>query len=357
LNTISGAVLWADTPGFRIDTISLSAGGDATPVPSMGENFDSTLDDRVSGNTLYFTNGTELGSNPGLQVLALLLAQGINGEEPGMATPEGVSAEEYEAEQFARASQSLGFNLKTDFLDQLVGEFGLAVSLQGFDPTGTILVSDVADSQKVADAVGKIALLAASGGQGEVTITTKTVEGATVQVLQADADGFPITLEWGVVNDQFILAYGTGLEDYVAGIDSSLADNPQYQEVMATLPTEHNSIVYVDVAQIVSIVQPFLTEIESGMSDATLDASPDCAAYATPTEAQAAYEEDPAGNFDLDRDLDGTACEDFFNPSAATPEASPATGMPDVSAVKAFATVGFERDGMFGTSSILFIEE
>jgi hypothetical protein len=240
----------------------------------------------------------------------------------------------------------------------MVGEFGLAVSVQGFDPTGTVFVSNVADAQKVTDAVAKLALLAAAGGQGEITVTTKTVEGATVQVLEADLDGFPITLEWGVVNDQFILAYGTGLEDYVAGVDSSLADNPQYQEVMATLPSEHNSVVYVDIAQIVSIVQPFVTGTDAGAADTTLDNSPDCADYATAEDARAAYEEDPAGNFDLDRDIDGTACEDFFNPSDASPEASPVSAATmDFSAVTAFATVGFERDGMQGSSSILFIEE
>lgn len=358
LNAYTGAVLWADAPGFRVDTITMAADGNATPVPTMGANFDSELDDRVSGTTLLFSSGAELGANPALQVPALLFAEGINGEEPGTGPAEGVSAEAYEAEQFDLASRSLGFNLKTDFLDQMVGEFGLAVSVQGFDPTGTVFVSDVADAQKVTDAVAKIALLAAAGGQGEITVTTKTVAGATIQVLEADLDGFPVTLEWGVVNDQFILAYGTGLEDYVAGVDSSLADNPQYQEVMATLPSEHTSVVYVDVAQIVSIVQPFLTGTDAGATETTIDNSPDCADYATAEDAQAVYEEDPAGNFDLDRDIDGTACEDFFNPSATPAEASPVTAETmDFSAVKAFATVGFERDGMQGSSSILFIEE
>ncbi len=121
---------------------------------------------------------------------------------------------------------------------------------------------------------------------------------------------------------------------------------------MATLPEEHGAQAYVDLAQIITIVQGFLGA-SSGVADVE-DANSACAEYDTQEDAQAAYDEDPGNLIDLDQDFDGEACEDFFSTEA---DATPQAGAGDFDAVRALATVQFEREGMRGTSTILYIEE
>ncbi|MGI8484635.1 MAG: hypothetical protein ACR2OU_10275, partial [Thermomicrobiales bacterium] len=57
-------------------------------------------------------------------------------------------------------------------------------------------------------------------------------------------------------------------------------------------------------------------------------------------------------NFDLDRNYNGVACEDFFG--AATPEASPASATASVN-VQSVGTVSYVKDGMNATSTIVMI--
>ncbi|HKG24877.1 MAG TPA: hypothetical protein VKB09_04470, partial [Thermomicrobiales bacterium] len=86
----------------------------------------------------------------------------------------------------------------------------------------------------------------------------------------------------------------------------------------------------------------------------TPDASEKCAEYSTQAAAQEAYDADPATNWELDQDFDGQVCEDYFNPAAAA-TASPTASQ--YSAVKAFASVTYEKDGMSGFSALLLIQE
>ena len=93
------------------------------------------------------------------------------------------------------------------------------------------------------------------------------------------------------------------------------------------------------------------------------DASESCASYATQEEAQAAYDAAEPDTFDLDQDFDGEVCEDFFAASAettgTTDEASAEAALANVdySAIKAFASVSYEENGMARSSSILYISE
>jgi hypothetical protein len=348
LDAQTGAVLWADVNGFRFDTISSLAAG--ASIPGM-QNFDSTLDERVPADSLLFLNGMELGANPFMTAIALAVAQGVNGEEGG-TIPEGADPEEYATQQFEQAAQVLGFNLKTDFVDQLSGEFVLALSVTNLlspDGISGVFASNVGDASIVSDAVSKFAFIVASAASETTTVSTREVGDFTVNVVEDSSSGIPLVIEYGVVGDQFIVGLGNGLQTFVDGPDQSLADNPTYQAVMAELPTEHGASAYVDLAQIIAFVQFFLAS--SSGETSFEDASPDCANYASQEDAQAAYDADPGTLIDLDQDFDGQACEDFFGGEAA------ATPAPDFSAIQALGSVQFERDGMVGSSSILYIAE
>jgi hypothetical protein len=347
LDAQTGTVLWADDNGFRLDTISVSSTGAGFPG---GRQFDPAYDERVPSDSLLFLNGMDLGTNPLMTAIALAVAQGINGEESG-TIPQGVSAEEYANDQFEQAAQVLGFNIKADFVDQLTGEFVLALSVSNIlspDGISGVFASNVGDRSVVSDAVSKIALIVASAAGESTTVSTREVGGATINVVEDSSTGLPLVVEYGVVGNQFILGLGNGLETFVEGPNESLADNPTYQAVMAELPTEHGASAYVDLAQVIAFAQFFLAS--SSGETSFEDASPECANYDSQEAAQAAYDADPGSLIDLDQDFDGEACEDYFGGAAATPA-------PDFSAIQAIGSVQFERDGLSGSSTILYIPE
>ncbi len=173
--------------------------------------------------------------------------------------------------------------------------------------------------------------------------------------------GLPV--EYGVVEDRFHLGLGAGVEGFLDGPPTTLAENQQYQRVMATLPTEHNALMYLDLKQVIPLVQLLVAAAEgveaigSGFQAST-DASPECGEYGTQEEAQEAYDEDAFEHFLLDQDGDGRACEDYFapaTPGAGTPEPDLAAG--DYSAIEAFAAVSYKRDDLIGSNGILYIAE
>ena len=350
----TGLVVWADDPGFRLDTISVHTDGEAGP--SLMSPFDGTLDERVPADTVLFANGQNLGESGLLNGLALLFAMGATGmvdaTGEASATPVAVDPETVLDE----ASDLVGFNLQTEFIDQLSGEFGLALSianLLGADGIGALFVSGVEDPSILADSVSKIALLVAAAVGGETEYSTREVNDATVNVVEDDSGTLPIKVEYGVVDGELLVGYGNMLQTYVDGPGESLADNPQYQETMALLPADHGVVFYLDLGQIIGLVESLFGSMGAGSG--IIDAAPECGPYETQEAAQAAYDENPGGLIDLDQDFDGEACEDFFA-TDATPaaEATPAAGF---SAIKALATVGYEADGATGTSTILYIAQ
>jgi hypothetical protein len=268
--------------------------------------------------------------------------------------PEGVLLDEYAAEQYEGAASLLGFNLDSDLVSQLSGEFAIALSVTDLlspDGVSGVIVSGVTDPAIVADAVGKVALIVASAVGESATVSTREVDGATVNVYEDSSSGFPLRVEYGVVGGQLIIGLGNGLDLLVNGPESSLADSESYQAAMAELPEEHGASAYLDLAQVISFVQFFLEA--SGGGEEFEDASPDCAEYASQAEAQDAYDADPGSLIDLDQDFDGEACEDYF---VADDEATP-SGAPDLSNIRAVASVQYERDGLRGSSTILYIAE
>jgi len=357
----SGLLIRADVPGFRMETVATPAEG--ATLPPAAADFESELVLQTPGNALFFLSAFDLGATGVLDALGaglLALAVGEAGVT-GTPTPDQ-SAEDLIAAQYEQAAALLGFNLQTDLFRQFTSEYGLWIASDP-DPASitALFASGVADPGTVVNALQQLSLLIQGGGGGETTVTTRDVAGAQVNVVDTGDPALP-DVEYGVVDGRFLLGVGDAIDAAVEGPSETLADNAQFQEVMATLPAERNGTLYVDLAQIVPLLQG-LAEATAGEEAEIEDASEDCATYATQAEAQTAYDAGEEGTFDLDQDFDGEVCEDFF--AAATPEAAAATptdaveaaATADYSAIRAFALAAFDEEGARRSSSILYIAE
>lgn len=358
----TGLVVWADDPGFRLDSLSVPS-EDAADYEGPG-NYDVTLDEQVPDDTLIFADGMDLGSNGGLDVAALLIAQDINGEEAGSAPPEGMDPEEYADQQFEQAEQELGFNLQTDFVDQFVGEYALAVTIPDIatlmapDGLFAIFVSGVEDPSTLADSIDALTPLLTEGMSETTTVDSRDIDGSEVTVISDDSTGFPIEAEYGVVDDQFFIGFGQSIDTFVEGPAAPLSEDAVYQQVMELLPEDNAGVVYVNLGQAIALAQTLFGFAASSDSGSIEDASPDCAEFTSQEDAQSAYDDDPS-LFDLDQDFDGEACEDFFTTGASSPETEEVQFQDlDLSAIQALGMVNFvEDDDVRGTSLIIYIAE
>ncbi|HET7093320.1 MAG TPA: DUF3352 domain-containing protein [Thermomicrobiales bacterium] len=359
----TGLTISADQPGFRMETVSVSA--DGAPLPPGAAPAQSALLGRTPGDALFFLSAQDLAKTGILDALgAVALGTMSAGFGAAATPPPGESPEEFIARQYEGMAALLGFNPQTDLFQQLVGEYGLWVRAQADTSTmSALFVSGVKDPGTVANALAQVTMLIQGNSGGAMTATTRTVAGSRITTLPGEPGTPPI--EYGVIGDQLVVGVGDAIDRFASANGPSLADNAQYQAVMATLPTTFNGSLYLDLTQLVPLAQASEEASSDAASNVTglpavRDASPDCADYPDQAAAQKAYDALETGTFDLDQNFNGVVCEDFFaTPAPAAPAATPAmeTG-PQLasSALKAFALVAYDQDGMRRTSSILYIE-
>ena len=120
-----------------------------------------------------------------------------------MGTP--VDPEEITEQVFADAEEFLGFNIQTDLLDQLSGEWAVAGTTD-LSSGSALLLSEVEDPEVVAEVVAEVTELLEENSDGSFTLSSRTTAGVEVTVIEADADGIPLTIEFGVIDD--VLAVG-----------------------------------------------------------------------------------------------------------------------------------------------------
>jgi hypothetical protein len=375
---LSGFTIAADPAGFRMETVAMNA--DGSPIPAGAANFSSTLAAKAPTDAIFFASAADLGragasgpDQPGLLEVAgatgigFGMGMGSMGGDTDPATQK--TAAEWVAEQYAGLAALLGFNIQTDLLQQLTGEYGIWVTAGGGDPSAisALIASGVADPGTVVNALTSISTLA-SGANGSTGggVATRDITGGTVNVIET-GPGAP-AIEYGVVDGNLLIGVGGGVDQYAEASLATLADSELYQSTMAALPGQHNGSIYLDLSQLLPIAQALSSDtagMVSGMGEPMLDADPSCADYATQEEAQAAYDDFTPGTEMLDSDFDGTVCEDFFNPMAqesddsgdAAAEAADAFQSVDLSGIRAFGLVGFDEDGMRKSSSIILIAE
>lgn len=197
------------------------------------------------------------------------------------------------------------------------------------------------------DALSNSCSLVQAAGQGQVNVTTRIVNDAAVSSIDITSEGAPVaTLEYGVVDGQFMLGVGGGIDEFVAGSSETLAGSADYQAAMAALPAEYDGIFYVNAAEAVSLGTSAMGATDLGSFD---DASSECGAFSTQAAAQEAYDADTVENFILDLASMVRHARIIF--TVATPVAETVSGS-DYSAVRAFATVSFKQDGLAYTNSI-----
>lgn len=353
LDAYSAFAFRADEPGFRLDTLAVPAEGQALPEV---ETLDPAFPDSIDGDSLFYAGSSNLGQDPIINALALAFAQELVGMNAGATPVAAQDPEAYADEVFAEAEATLGFNIKSDFLDHMVGEWGIAVGAEDVlspEPVvNGIFASNVDDATAVGDVVNKLTAIAESASDEEFEISSREVNGSSVTTIDVSDAGLPLVIEFGVVGEQFLIGVNEGIDNFVNGPDSSLADNQTFQATLDALPADFGAVSFVNLELIVPLVEE---TVAATTSTNVPDADPACEEFATQEEAQAAYDADNFENFALDQDFDGTACEDFFGGDAATPEATPAIA--DSINVLSIGTVLFQADGASGTSTIILIGE
>jgi hypothetical protein len=197
--------------------------------------------------------------------------------------------------------------------------------------------------------LSKFTFVAASIAESEEVASRDLADGTSVYQIDASDDAFPMVIEFGVIGDQLVIGLNNGIDNYVDGPAEPLSENENYQAVFSNLPTDVTGASFINVPQILPILDSFATS----MSSSTPDNDPACAEYGSQEEAQEAYDED--FNFDLDLDFDGEACEDFFAP-AGSPEASPASPSESIN-ILGVGAVTFDADGDIGQSLLIAIGE
>ncbi len=356
LDAITGFTFWADQPGFRLDTLSVP-GKNALKADNAVLTGDFAK--KVPGDSLFFANGSNINQYGILDTLGLLFAQALVGTgsaTPGAATPASLATpatlEESSAHIFQQAASVIGFNIKTDFIDQLTGEFGVAVSASDVTSSSpkisAIIVSDTANATKVTDVASKISFILASSLGDK--LSSREVGGASITSIDLSSTGAPLKVEFGVVNGQLLIGTSDGIDSYVNGPTASLADNTVYQDTLAVLPKDATGITFVNVKGLLPLIDGVSSSMTS--ASATKDNSPDCGKFKSQKDAQAAFDADQFANFDLDRNYNGVACEDFF--STASPEASPVSAASTIN-IDSVGTVSYVKDGMNATSTIILI--
>lgn len=352
VNAYSAFAFRADEAGFRLDILANPADGSVLPE---ADTLDPTFAERVSADSLVYAGGMNLGANASLQYLALLFAEGLVGidaEATPIATP---NPEEYADGVFAQAESVLGFNIKTDFLDQMAGEWGMGLTVANITDSSAdvdvVFVSETADATSVADVTDKITAIISSQGEDSFEISSREVAGSSVTVVDLGDAGFPLAIEYGVVDDQFMVGINDGIDDFVNGPEAPLSESENFTATMDQLPETFTSVSYVNLEEALPLID---LAVSGAMGSDVVDADPACEDYDTQEEAQAAFDEDQFENFALDQDFDGAACEDHFAP--ATPEASPAPTASSLNLLS-IGSVTFQNEGASGTSVIILIGE
>jgi hypothetical protein len=360
----AGIAIWADEPGLRVDTVSMATEGDLPPmVPDAGE---VTFAENVPAGALIYA----AGFNPRavLDQVAASIAQTVNqidamesGETPETAQSLDDVAEmltpEYQEEQLAQAEEIIGFNLRTDLFDNLTGEYGFAfgapnLASGGFD-VDLILALATSDGDALAEQTQRLARFLEQQ-QDAPDITAGAMGEDTVYTISAEEMAGVPPFGFGVVDDQLVAGTMASIEALGSTPASTLADDAQFQTVTGLLPDDYYQIGYIDLGQIIPLALAFsgMGGMDAGMGGA--DADPACAAYPDQEEAQLAFDDDPFANSSLDSDFDGEACEDFYGSATPAAGSAPAGGPENV---KALAAVAWERDGMMGSNTILYVTE
>lgn len=354
----AGFSIYVSDAGFHSDGVYIP--NDASTLPDASD-FTPSMASAFPADLLLFENANDIyGSGVG-EMLDTLVQSSLS-DMDGDGTPDAATPTVDDA--WAMLESQLGFNPNTELLQKLDGEWAVSASIQDFDPDTfqmnpqMLFVSNTSDPATLQKTTDTIAALAQQMNDGSYETGVRTVDGGTLQTVTLSTDstsGIPVVIEYGIVNDQLVISINGAIDDYLAADSSKLADDANYQAVLAALPSDNViSVSYVNIeGQVLPLLDALVASLNSSFS--TLDNDPACAEYATQQEAQDAYDADSTTLWNLDYDFDGMACEDYFadaTPTEATPES-----FTDVVHIPASGAVTWVDDDAVWVSSILLIGE
>lgn len=172
-----------------------------------------------------------------------------------------------------------------DALTAWMGEVGIAVSIDGSDVGGGLVVAP-ADAAAAEKLFGQLeAFIALGGAQAGLTITSEDYNGATIKVVdlaglgglvgamsegavEAPAD---LKLAYTVTDDVVVIAIGT---DFVKGVldaraGESLADTERFKTALEQAGTQHTALVWLDVAATRGFIEGLVPSDMRGEYDAS----------------------------------------------------------------------------------------
>jgi hypothetical protein len=275
----AGITISAEDIGFRTDSIALPGeGGNLETIASQNDPAIATAAGEAPAGTLFFEAGKlaegSLATAPYAIAMAMGSAQKANS---GEAMTELPTQEEIQA-QLDAVNQMLGFDLKSDLFDLLGGTFILFSGFPNFTSNGASLDAvaaiDTTDPAKLSETTQKIADLIKQAAP-DLNLGERDVEGDTLHVLKFTDTGEVPAIEFGVVGNQFVIGVGSGIDSLTGTPTETLADDPQFQEVMGSLPNEYYQVVYLDINQLAMPLMAMMGSMQS--SDATPVAMPGAA--------------------------------------------------------------------------------
>jgi hypothetical protein len=343
--------------GFQLDSFATyPEGADLDTLLVPNDPAIAAAAERVPDGTLFFQAGI-LPPNS-FAGLPFSFSQAVNAatgesqwDDEGQMMPLP-SPEQIEAE-IAKATETLGFNPATDLFDLLGTEFIAFSSFPSFSMEGigldAVAAVSTTDPVALSETTRKIAAwIDRSAPDAEVSVRREGED--TLFVVSDPESAETPSIEFGVVNDQAVVALGEGINQLLTAPSTPMADNDQFQTVMAELPSEFSQVFYLDIGQAIAPIMMFTGEFApSQITDADLA----CTEFSDQAEAQEAYDADPIARSDLDLDFDGQACEDAFATAAGTPVT--VQGSPEN--IRALGMVTFQQDEGMGSSAILYIAE
>ncbi len=366
----------ADAPGFRFNTVSFpNTDGGATPAATP--SYSADLTDRVPDDTMIYLGGNELGQLLGPIVSIALASSAVTdlvdemmtgpvvstGPAVAGATPESETGVEADANGSSDATPSSGqdiaelTDLVTGFLTLFTGEYVVAIQAPQItalsDPNALyVLFASGIEGGAMVDGLLDLATESFATPDSDVTVTTEVIDGNTIYTATTGSEPGALAISYVVVDGQLLVGLGDSVQSYLAGPDSSLADNPQFQQTFEALglSPEDGAVVYLDFLTLLPLVQTG-ADLLGGTGSVT-DNDPDCAEYDSQSDAQNAYDDEPFDNSSLDLDFDGEACEDFFSP-AGTPE--PLLSDVDFSNVISYGQVTYQGDGFTASEGLVLL--
>lgn len=293
----------AKSNGIGVETVELPIAGSSAPAATASPAAILDAASKVPANSLVFVNGYNLGKTAVMEALGLTLVTVLSNVSSGAAaTPVATPSVE---DMYAQTAGFLGFNLQKDFLDQLTGQYALALWTSGeSDSTvNAVLASDATNPASLQVSVSGLGFLIQAVGSGKAAVTTVDFGSDALSEVTLGSGSSATKVDFGVASKQFILGVNDGAKTYLSGVSSSLADSSEFKDAFAGLPSDVNGMAYVNVAG--------LNSLSSSASESIL---------------------------------------------GATPVAGMAAAEAGASKVKSYAMVSYEKDGLTHTSSQLLIE-